>query len=109
MPILPREIDLYPADLLESPVGDDDQSQWWAIYTLSRREKDLMRRLRQMEIAFYCPLIARRTRSPSGRVRVSHVPLFPGYVFLRGSDDQRQAALTTNCISRTLSVRDDGD
>jgi len=76
------------------------------MYTLSRREKELMRRLRSIEIPFYCPLIAKKTRSPSGRVRTSHIPLFPGYVFVQGNDEQRYRALTTNCVSRTLPVTD---
>jgi transcription antitermination factor NusG len=79
---------------------------WWAMYTLARREKELARRLRALEIPHYCPLIRKRFRSPSGRVRESFVPLFPGYVFLCGDQQQRYQALTTNCISRCLEVPD---
>ena len=47
MPILKREPDCYPPDLLDSAfeeaVGRDER--WWLVYTQSRREKDLMRRL----------------------------------------------------------------
>ncbi len=105
MPILPREPDLFPPDLFQSG-NERSQQGWWAMYTLSRREKELMRRLRSIEIPFYCPLIAKKTRSPSGRVRTSHIPLFPGYVFVQGNDEQRYRALTTNCVSRTLPVTD---
>ncbi|REK10845.1 MAG: antitermination protein NusG [Planctomycetota bacterium] len=107
MPILPREPDIYPADLLERldpSVGET--SRWWAMYTLARREKELMRRLRALDIPFYAPLVVRRTRSPGGRVRESHVPLFAGYVFVCGSEEQRQQAVTTNCVSRCLAVPD---
>ena len=105
MPILPPEPDLFPNNLLDDwPVESDEQSKWWALYTLARREKDLMRRLKAMNVGFYGPMCPRKNRSPSGRVRVSHVPLFSGYVFLCGSDEDRIKALTTNCISRTLSV-----
>jgi transcriptional antiterminator RfaH len=110
MPILPREPDVYPDDLLdESQVLLAQQSPWWALYTKARREKDLMRRLRGMEIPFYGPLAPRKTRSSNGRVRVSHNPLFPGYVFLCGDEEQRRLALTTNCISRILPVVDTSD
>ena len=34
------------------------------------------------------------------------MPLFPGYVFLRGSEEQRHQALTTNCVSQCLAVSD---
>jgi len=106
MPILPREPAIYPDDLFSEQVDLPTDAPWWAIYTLSRREKDLMRRLRAMEIPFYCPLIARKTKSPSGRVRKSHVPLFSGYVFAQGDSEQRLQILQTNCVSRTLEVDD---
>ncbi len=104
MPILPVETDIFPAELLES--ADAESCPWWAMYTMARREKELMRRLRGLEIGFYSPLVTRRTRSPAGRMRESHVPLFASYVFVRGTEQQRHQALTTNCISRCLSVPD---
>jgi len=112
MPILPRESDIFPTDLLgpgEGQEGDwtvPTESPWWALYTMSRREKELMRRLRAMEVPFYGPVIPQRTKSPSGRVRQSHVPLFTGYVFLYGDDEVRRAALETGCVSRSLPVPD---
>ena len=63
-----------------------------------------MRRLLRMEIPFYGPMIKRRSQSPGGRSRVSYVPLFPGYVFLHGSEEHRYRSLTTNCVSRCLEV-----
>jgi transcriptional antiterminator RfaH len=107
MPILPSEPDIYPNELLDSaapnePVG----AEWWAMYTMARREKELMRRLRGLGIAFYSPLVAKRTRSPGGRVRESFVPLFASYVFVHGNEAQRHQALATQCISRTLRVPD---
>lgn len=46
MPILPAEPDVYPDDLLDvEPPSDETAAQWWALYTLPRREKELMRRL----------------------------------------------------------------
>jgi len=106
MPILPPEPDIYPEDLLTAPLPDVAEAKWWALYTLPRREKDLMRRLYRMQIAFYGPMVKRRTRSPGGRVRVSQVPLFQGYVFLYGSDSDRYRAVTTNCVSKCLEVLD---
>jgi len=107
MPILRSQPDIYPEGLFEGDGTEDDHDgRWWALYTMSRREKDLMRRLRQMEISYYGPLIPFKNRSPQGRVRTSHVPLFPGYVFLQGDEDDRCQALTTKCISRVLPVED---
>jgi transcriptional antiterminator RfaH len=106
MPILLPESDIYPADLLTREAGDDGLRQWRAFYLLSRREKDFMRRLRAMEISHYCPIIAKRNRSPGGRVRTSYVPLFAGYVFVYGTDEDRYRAMTTNCVSRWMPVPD---
>jgi transcriptional antiterminator RfaH len=107
MPILPREPDIFPCELLEESGGFAPTSaQWWALYTLARREKELMRRLRAFEIPHYAPLVHKRTRSPGGRTRESYVPLFASYVFVHGDEHDRQKALATNCVSRVLGVTD---
>ena len=107
MPILPRETDLYPHDLLDPPTRSGGSSTcWWAIYTRSRREKELARWLHAEELSFYAPLIGRRSESASGRVRQSFVPLFPGYLFLSGDDGDRSKAWRSNCVSRTIPVLD---
>jgi transcription antitermination factor NusG len=104
MPILASEPNVFPDDLLDDSSQAVSSTSWWALYTMSRREKDLMRRLHAAEIAFYTPLIKQRKRSPGGRSRTAYKPLFPGYVFLRGDDSQRREALATNCVSRCLPV-----
>lgn len=107
MPILAKEQDVYPLDLFDRFLtGDLAGQQWYGLYTRSRREKELMRRLRTLDIAHCAPMIARRTRSPQGRIRTSHVPLFSNYVFVCGDDTDRYNALTTNCVSRDVKVVD---
>jgi len=107
VPILAREEDLFPRNLLDTNLrADRDDVGWWAFYTRSRREKEMMRRLRGMNIAFYGPLVPKRNRSPSGRVRTSYMPLFPNYVFVHGDDSSRSAAMTTNCASNHVRVPD---
>ncbi len=105
MPILASEPDLLPADLLDEPEAGPDL-RWWAVYTRSRREKDFLRRLAPLGVGFYCPFVPTRRKSPSGRILLSHLPLFSNYVFVRGTADDRHAALTTNCVSRILEVHD---
>lgn len=110
MPILPQEPDVYPDDLLEEDSTVElAGGQWWAVYTMARREKDLMRRLRSMHVPFYGPLTPRKSRGSRGRVRVSYNPIFPGYVFLCGDNEHRQLALSTNCVSRVLPVPDSAE
>jgi transcriptional antiterminator RfaH len=111
MPILPKQRDIFPATLLDEPTEGSDaelpsSTGWVAFYTLSRREKDLMRKLEAAAIPFYAPLVKRRLHSPGGRTRISHVPLFPGYVFAVVDDDQRRAALATNTVARWLPIGD---
>ena len=93
MPILPRQRDIFPESLLDEPPAAEGLG-WVAFYTLSRREKDLMRKLEAAAIPFYSPLVVRRLRSPGGRTRISHVPLFPGYVFSLAGDQHGRPLAT---------------
>jgi transcription antitermination factor NusG len=102
MPILSRELDIYPEHLLEDGFAAD--SLWWAMYTLPRHEKKLMRSLVDIDVAFYAPVIPRRYRSPNGRLRTSMQPLFGSYVFVCGDEMQRYQAVSTGCVSRWLAV-----
>jgi transcriptional antiterminator RfaH len=105
MPILDREVDVFPCDLLSREDFEPaEQAVWWAVYTRSRQEKELMRALHAMQIPFYCPIVPHRNRSPSGRIRTSHLPLFSNYVFMCGDGHDRYRALQTNLISSTLEV-----
>jgi transcription antitermination factor NusG len=114
MPILPKQRDIFPAELLDA--GESDllgkaaaaaDAHWVAFYTLARREKDLMRKLEAAAIPFYAPLVRRRLHTAGGRVRHSFVPLFAGYVFAPVDDEQRRDALATNTVARWLSIPDE--
>jgi hypothetical protein len=107
MPILKRESDIFPDELLsDSSIYDSPDRNWWCLYTRSRLEKDLCRRLLAIRIFHYCPTIPKRYRSPNGRMRTSYIPLFANYVFFLGSEEERLEALTTNRISRCTFVTD---
>ena len=103
MPILAKEPDMFPESLLDDPAAGIDES-WFAMYTLARHEKEFMRKLRPLEIAHYGPMVQQRKRSPQGRIRTSYMPLFTGYVFIRGDEVARHNAVSTGCISRCLPV-----
>jgi transcription antitermination factor NusG len=106
MPILKHENDIFPQDLFSSEILEDEERRWWCVYTLSRREKEFMRRLTALKVPHYGPVIPKRYRSPNGRLRTSFVPLFPNYVFMFASDPERYQAMTTNCISHCNPVDD---
>ncbi len=106
MPILAKEQDIFPESLFELELPEDRDHAWWVFYTRARREKMLSRKLLRAGIPFYAPTIAKRYRSPNGRLRESFVPLFPNYVFMYGTEEQRYWAMTTNCVSRWIRVAD---
>ncbi len=109
MPILTEEPSVYPEWLLdETDLVDPDLLEgrrWWALYTKARQEKAVARALWEQGIPFYLPLIRRKAVYHRRRV-TSFVPLFSGYVFLYGSEDERVAACATGRLSRILTVED---
>lgn len=108
MPILAKEPHLFPDHLFSlEDLGRSAAERWWALYTRSRREKQLMRYLLSLQVPFFCPLAPQTRRSPAGRVRTSFLPLFANYVFLYGDGTSHSLALKTNCVSRTIAVPDD--
>lgn len=104
MPILAKEPDRFPENLLSSDFARE--SEWWLLYTKSRQEKQLMRQLRTLKVPHYGPQIEQRRRSPSGRVRTSYVPLFNNYVFLCGGESERYHAVCTGCVQQAAEIAD---
>src|SRR5262245_32669625 len=105
MPLLPLEINLFPEDLLNESPGREGMC-WWVLHAKARTEKSIARQLVKQGIGFYLPLYEKRWQK-NGRSQHSHLPLFPGYLFLHGDAQQRIRALETNQIVQTLSVRDE--
>ncbi len=105
MPILQAEKCLYPDDLLETPLPGDDESRWWVLCTKPRQEKALSRHLDAHQVPFYLPLI-KNSRIYRGRRRTSYNPLFPGYVFMQGGDQERIISLSSARLARILPVED---
>jgi transcription antitermination factor NusG len=106
MPILSAEPTHFPEGLLTDPdIFDARPGRWWAVYTRSKAEKALARHLQSRSVAHYLPL-QRNTWRKEGRTFTSFLPLFPGYVFLRGDEEDRVTALESNLISRILEVPD---
>ncbi len=105
MPVLAEEPSLYPDGLLSRDAVEPTDRRWWVLYTKARQEKAVSRDLLAWHVPFYLPLV-RRTTVRRGRQVASHIPLFSGYVFLCGTEEERIAALRTNRISRVLTVDD---
>ncbi len=79
--------------------------EWYVAHTKARNEKALATELTRWSIMNYLPLVERQTRSRNtGRSSRSEVPVFPGYVFFKGTAEQRYRAMTTNRIAQVLLV-----
>src|SRR5262245_56058197 len=97
--------DIFPDDLFADCPGESSSRQWWVLYTKPRNEKALARQLQAMGVPFYLPLVLKQVVYRNRRMTLQ-IPLFPGYLFLFGSDEERVRSLTTNRVSRNYSVCD---
>ncbi|HEV2722165.1 MAG TPA: transcription termination/antitermination NusG family protein [Thermoanaerobaculia bacterium] len=102
MPLLPKEADLFPDALFALPAA---AFPWHVAHVRSRQEKLLARRLREQDIPFYLPQVERVVERSSRRFR-SYLPLFAGYVFFRGGDQAREAAIRSGVLASIISVDD---
>jgi transcriptional antiterminator RfaH len=103
MPILAAETTVFPDNLLENWMELNGGRQWWVVHTKARQEKSLSRELLSQETPFYLPLI-RKSNLIRGRKVNSHIPLFPGYLFVLGTDDDRRRVMETNRACQALCV-----
>jgi transcriptional antiterminator RfaH len=103
MPILAPEANVFPGNLLEDFTELSTDRRWWAIYTKSRQEKSLARQLLGLEVPFYLPLIP-KVASIGGRRFKSMLPLFGGYLFVYGTDEERVQALATNRVAQAWAA-----
>lgn len=95
------EPDLSPEDLFDLPA---ERYPWWVVHVRSRQEKLLARECRRRGIPFYLPLREQKSLR-YGRRRSSWLPLFPGYLFLRGDlEHERLEILKTNLCVGVLAV-----
>jgi transcription termination/antitermination protein NusG len=102
MPILSKECEIFPDDLFDLPTAD---APWEIAHLRSRQEKSVARLLLDGGKPFYLPQI-KQTEKRSGRTFVSHLPLFPGYIFLRRVEGLRQTLWRTSAVANMIDVSD---
>lgn len=102
MPILRKETDIYPDDLFDLPTSE---APWEIAHLRSRQEKSIARLLLDAQKPFYLPQIEQK-KKVSGRTFISHLPLFPGYIFVRRVDGLREALWRTSAVANMLEVAD---
>jgi transcriptional antiterminator RfaH len=105
MPALALEKSQYPSNLLDGFARGDEERKWWAVYTKARQEKAMVRQLLAQQVPCYLPLVE-KSQILRGRRARSYQPVFGGYVFLFGNDDERVKTLQTNRVSQMLPVFD---
>lgn len=77
--------------------------QWWVVHLKVHQESKLSRDLRSAEIPYFLPMVDRH-RKIKNRKRLTKVPLFPGYLFFGGENEERRAVLQTGRTARIIAV-----
>ena len=107
MPILPAEPQLYPPDLWSHEEVDfDPERPWWCLHTRPRQEKAAARHFLARRLTYYLPQVVQETTTPKGRKIRSVLPMFTGYLFLRGTLADRGEAIRTDCLTKVMDVPD---
>jgi transcriptional antiterminator RfaH len=81
------------------------RGQWWVAHTRPRFEKAFAWDLAERHVGYFLPMVERIIFS-GGRKRRIKLPLFPSYVFVCGSEDDRRNSLGTDRLCRTIAVAD---
>lgn len=83
----------------------DFEGQWWVVHTKSRNEKALAWQLVNKHVPYFLPMHWKVSKSRGRTVR-SLLPLFSGYLFFCGSEDERLEVLKTNRAAGLIVVED---
>lgn len=76
---------------------------WLAAYTKARHETAVARQLEAKEVSFLLPTYAKSAQW-SDRVKRAPAPLFPSYVFVHVSDEERVRVLQTAGVVNFVSM-----
>jgi len=83
----------------------DFTGQWWVAHTKSRNEKALAHDLISKGVSYFLPMTW-KVRRKSRRTIKSLLPLFSGYLFFCGDENQRTELLRTDRVANLLEVKD---
>ncbi len=78
---------------------------WHVLHTKSRQEKALTSDLAALDIDYFLPMVEQVRYYGKRKARVN-LPLFPGYVFMKGQIDQAYQADRTRRVANILPVSD---
>jgi transcription antitermination factor NusG len=100
-----REPSLWPDNLFDVRAETFDPQPWFVCHVRPHTERTVARKLRSRGIAYFLPQIERRKRYQR-RLVCSHLPLFPGYIFVVANDPDRGCAIELKEVVRSFSVND---
>ena len=80
-----------------------ERRAWYVLHVKPRTEKKVDDFLSALRVFHYLPLLRKETRVQRRKV-VRFLPVFPGYVFTRLSQEERAQVFGTRNIVRTISV-----
>jgi len=83
----------------------DFQGEWWVVHTKSRNEKALAHDLIRKNMCYFLPM-SWKVRRKSRRKIKSLLPLFGGYLFFCGNEDERSELWRTARVANFIEVRD---
>ena len=85
---------------------DPVQRHWMVLHTRARQEKAVARHLAAAGVKHDLPLVERITVT-RGRKHRAEIPLFTGYVFLKGEKQDAYDAISTKRVASFIEVRDE--
>lgn len=83
----------------------DFVGRWWVAHVRSRNEKALAHDLIRRSISYFLPM-SWKVRRQSGRTIKSLLPVFSGYLFFCGEENERIELLRTNRVANLIVVND---
>jgi len=83
----------------------DFTGKWWVAHVKSRNEKALAHDLIRRNINYFLPM-SWKVKKQSRRTIKSLLPLFSGYLFFCGEEEQRVELLRTNRVAGLIDVHD---
>jgi transcription termination/antitermination protein NusG len=98
MSIVTQEVDAARTDWPAEGLGP-----WFVLRTRTRQEKALANDLEARGVGNFLPLVT-CTRFYGGRKAKVELPLFPGYLFLRGSVDDAYTADRSGRVAQIITV-----
>ena len=82
----------------------DFEGTWWVVHCKSRNEKALAWYMIHKKINYFLP-ISLNVRKSKGRTVRTLLPLFSGYIFFCGGEQQRLEVLRTNRAANIIEVQ----